>query len=124
MSVPADRRYTKSHEWAKLEGDGTVTVGLTDHAQCALGDIVFLELPEQGAVVRAGDDVAVVESVKAASDIYAPITGEIIDVNVVLVDQPDLVNQDAYGSWLFRLHPANVNELDALLSAADYAELA
>jgi len=120
MSIPADLKYTKSHEWAKLEADGTVLVGITDHAQEALGDIVFLELPEAGRVVDAGEEVAVVESVKAASDIYAPIAGEILAANEEAAGAPESVNSDAYGAWLFRIKPANVDDLNGLLDAAGY----
>jgi len=124
MNVPANLKYAKSHEWAKLEADGTVTVGITDHAQEALGDIVFLELPEAGRTVKAGEEVAVVESVKAASDIYAPIAGEIIAANGAAVDAPESVNADAYGVWLFKLKPANAADLNGLLDAAGYAAVA
>jgi len=124
MNVPANLKYAKSHEWAKLEADGTVTVGITDHAQEALGDIVFLELPETGRTVKAGEEVAVVESVKAASDIYAPIAGEIIAANGAAVDAPESVNADAYGVWLFKLKPANAADLNGLLDAAGYAAVA
>ncbi|HEY6895987.1 MAG TPA: glycine cleavage system protein GcvH [Rhodocyclaceae bacterium] len=124
MNVPAELKYTKSHEWAKLEADGTVTVGITDHAQEALGDIVFLELPEAGRSVKAGEEVAVVESVKAASDIYAPISGEVIESNQAAVDGPEAVNQDAYAAWLFKIKPADPAELNALLDAAGYTAIA
>ena len=124
MNVPADLKYTPSHEWAKLEADGTVTVGITDHAQEALGDIVFLELPEPGRTLKAGEECAVVESVKAASDIYAPIAGEIVARNDSAVDAPESVNQDAYAAWLFKLKPANAADLSGLLDAAAYAKIA
>ncbi|QDX80789.1 glycine cleavage system protein H [Denitratisoma sp. DHT3] len=124
MNVPAELKYAKSHEWARLEADGTVTVGITDHAQEALGDIVFLELPDAGRVVKVGEEVAVVESVKAASDIYAPISGEIIAANQAAVDAPESVNGDAYGTWLFKIKPSNPAELDALLDAAGYTAVA
>jgi glycine cleavage system H protein len=120
MTIPADLKYTKSHEWTKLEADGTVLVGITDHAQEALGDIVFLELPEAGRIVAAGEEVAVVESVKAASDIYAPIAGEIVAANEEAAAAPESVNADAYGAWLFRIKPANAADLDGLLDAAAY----
>ncbi|MCB1929420.1 MAG: glycine cleavage system protein GcvH [Rhodocyclaceae bacterium] len=123
--VPADLKYTKSHEWIRSDADGVLTVGITDHAQEALGDIVFLELPETGRQVAAGDAVAVIESVKAASDIYAPVDGEIVDSNADAVDAPERVNADAYGNWLFKLRPADGASLDALLDAAGYeAEIA
>ncbi|MCK9283523.1 MAG: glycine cleavage system protein GcvH [Rhodocyclaceae bacterium] len=124
MNVPANLKYAKSHEWAKLEADGTVTVGITDHAQEALGDIVFLELPEAGRTVKAGEEIAVVESVKAASDIYAPISGEIIESNSAATDAPESVNADAYAAWLFKIKPSNPAELDSLLDAAGYAAVA
>ncbi len=124
MTVPANLKYTQSHEWAKLEADGTVTVGITDHAQAALGDIVFLELPEDGRTVKAGEECAVVESVKAASDIYSPIAGQVVARNDDAVDAPESVNQDAYAAWLFKLKPSNPADLDALLDAAAYAKVA
>jgi glycine cleavage system H protein len=124
MSIPANLKYTQSHEWAKLEADGTVTVGITDHAQAALGDIVFLELPEDGRVVKAGEECAVVESVKAASDIYAPIAGTVIGRNDDAVDAPESVNKDAHAAWLFKLKPTNTADLDGLLDAAAYAKVA
>jgi glycine cleavage system H protein len=124
MSVPADLKYTASHEWARLEADGTVTVGITDHAQEALGDIVFLELPEPGRTLEAGKECAVVESVKAASDIYAPVAGEVVARNDAAVDAPESVNQDAYAAWLFKLKPANAADLDGLLDAAAYEKVA
>ncbi|SDU33421.1 glycine cleavage system H protein [Pseudomonas pohangensis] len=119
-NVPADLRYAASHEWARLEADGSVTVGISDHAQEALGDVVFVELPEVGASLAAGQQAGVVESVKAASDIYAPISGEIIAVNAALTDNPELVNEDPYANWFFKLKPATVAELDQLLDAAAY----
>jgi len=124
MNVPANLKYTSSHEWAKLEADGTVTVGITDHAQEALGDIVFLELPAVGRTVKAGEECAVVESVKAASDIYSPIAGEVVAANTAAVDAPEAVNQDAYANWLFKLKPANAADLDGLLDAAAYEKIA
>jgi glycine cleavage system H protein len=124
MSVPANLKYTKSHEWALLETDGTVTIGITDHAQEALGDIVFLELPDAGRTVKAGEECAVVESVKAASDIYAPVAGEIVARNDAAIDAPETVNQDAYTAWLFKLKPANAADLDGLLDAAAYEKVA
>ncbi len=124
MNVPANLKYAKSHEWARLDTDGLVTVGISDHAQEALGDIVFLELPEVGRTLKAAEECAVVESVKAASDIYAPIAGEVAAVNHAAVDAPELVNQDAYSHWLFKLKPANVADLDGLLDAAGYTQVA
>ena len=124
MNVPANLKYAKSHEWARLEADGLVTVGISDHAQEALGDIVFLELPEVGRKLKAGEECAVVESVKAASDIYAPISGEVVEVNQAAVDAPESVNQDAYTAWLFKVKPADSAELNTLLDAAAYAKVA
>ncbi|NIE66592.1 glycine cleavage system protein GcvH [Burkholderia sp. Ax-1719] len=120
MSIPADLKYTESHEWVRTEADGTLTVGITDHAQQALGDIVFLELPEAGRKVNAGDAIAVIESVKAASDIYAPVSGEIVASNADLVDAPDEVNSEPYESWLFKIKPAADAKLDGLIDAAAY----
>lgn len=119
--VPAELKYAASHEWARLEADGTVTVGITDHAQAALGDVVFAESPALGSQVVAGKEAGVVESVKAASDIYAPISGEVIAVNSVLEDAPETINSEPYGAgWFFKIKPSNPAELDALLSAAGY----
>ncbi|BBT14215.1 glycine cleavage system protein GcvH [Metapseudomonas otitidis] len=123
-NIPADLRYAASHEWARLEADGTVTVGISDHAQEALGDVVFVELPELGKALAAGQEAGVVESVKAASDIYAPVSGEVIAINEELADSPELVNSDPYGAWFFKLKPANTAELDKLLDAAGYAAVA
>ncbi|QID17588.1 glycine cleavage system protein GcvH [Nitrogeniibacter mangrovi] len=124
MNTPAELKYTKSHEWVRTEDDGTLTIGITDHAQEALGDIVFLELPEAGRTVAAGEECAVVESVKAASDIYAPVAGEVIANNEAAVDAPESVNEDAYGAWLFKIKPASAADVDGLLDAAAYAEVA
>lgn len=119
--VPAELKYATSHEWARLEADGTVTVGITDHAQEALGDVVFAECPALGAQVTAGKEAGVVESVKAASDIYAPVSGEVIAVNSVLEDAPETINSEPYGAgWFFKIKPSNAAELDALLSAEGY----
>ena len=120
MNIPADLKYTASHEWIRSEADGTLAVGITDHAQESLGDLVFIELPEKGRRVAANEACAVVESVKAASDIYAPVAGEILAVNSALVDAPEKVNADAYASWLFKLKPANVADVAKLLDAAAY----
>lgn len=122
-NVPADLKYTEEHEWLSQEADGTVKVGITDHAQSTLGDIVFLELPEVGKQVTAGDAIGVVESVKAASDIYSPVSGEIVEVNQSIVDTPDAVNQDAYGSWLFKIKLAPGTSIDKLLNAESYSKL-
>lgn len=124
MNVPAELKYAKSHEWARKEADGSITVGISDHAQEALGDIVFLELPEVGRAVKAGEEVAVVESVKAASDIYSPVSGDVVAVNQPAADAPESVNQDAYAAWLFKIKPSNPAEYDALLDAAAYTKVA
>ncbi|MDQ7913723.1 glycine cleavage system protein GcvH [Pseudomonas sp. 102515] len=118
--IPADLRYAASHEWARLEADGSVTVGISDHAQEALGDVVFIELPEVGKTFAAGDQAGVVESVKAASDIYAPVGGEVIAVNEALADAPEQVNGEPYGAWFFKLKPQDAAELDRLLDADGY----
>jgi len=120
MNVPQELRYTASHEWVRSEADGTVSVGVTDHAQEALGDLVYVELPAVGRVVAAGEACAVVESVKAASDIYAPVAGEVTAVNADLPGTPELVNQDAYAAWLFKLKPADAGAAGKLLDAAAY----
>ena len=120
MNVPGNLKYTASHEWVRSEADGTVTVGITDHAQAALGDLVFLELPAVGRQVAAEEACAVVESVKAASDIYAPVAGEVVAVNDALASAPEQVNQDAYAAWLFKLKPADAAAIGALLDAAAY----
>ncbi|WP_313087778.1 glycine cleavage system protein GcvH [Stutzerimonas nitrititolerans] len=118
--LPSDLRYASSHEWARLEADGSVSVGISDHAQQALGDVVYVELPEVGQQLQAGQQAGVVESVKAASDIYAPVSGEVIAVNEQLADTPELVNNEPYGSWFFRLQPSDPAELGKLLSADAY----
>jgi glycine cleavage system H protein len=124
MKVPQELRYTESHEWVRREGDGTVSVGITDHAQEQLGDIVFVESPKVGSKVSAGDAVGVVESVKAASDIYAPVSGEIVGANDALAGGPEQVNQDAYAAWIFRVKPDDPAQLDKLLDAAAYEKIA
>jgi glycine cleavage system H protein len=120
-TIPVDLKYSKSHEWVRVNDDGSVTVGISDSAQDQLGDMVFIEVPEVGQTVTAEEACAVVESVKAASDVYAPVSGEIVEVNESLSDAPETVNQDAYGEgWLFRMQPADASELDALLDADAY----
>jgi glycine cleavage system H protein len=121
--TPSDLRYTKSHEWVKKEADGSVTVGITDHAQGLLGDMVFVELPKVGTKVAAGKECGVVESVKAASDVYAPIAGEITAVNASVSDTPESVNKDAYGAWMFKLKPSAAGDIDKLLDAKAYEAL-
>jgi len=124
-NVPAELKYSKSHEWVRLESDGSVTVGITDHAQELLGDLVFVELPESGRALTTEEDCAVVESVKAASDVYAPIAGEVTEVNSALEDSPEIVNKDPYGEgWLFKMTPADAGEIDGLLDAAAYQAVA
>lgn len=119
--VPNDLRYAKSHEWAKKQPDGTVLVGITDHAQAALGDLVFVEVPKVGRKVNAGEACAVVESVKAASDVYAPISGEVVAANPDLANAPETLNQDPYGAgWMFKLKPSDAADLDKLLDASGY----
>ena len=119
--LPTELKYASSHEWARLDSDGTVVVGITDHAQEALGDIVYIELPEAGASVDAGAEVAVVESVKAASDVYAPISGEVIAINEALEDDPEIINSDPYGEgWFFRMKPDNIADYEALMTADEY----
>ena len=119
--VPTDLRYTSSHEWVRLNEDGTVTVGITDHAQEALGDIVFVELPEVDSDLSQGDACCVVESVKAASDIYMPISGEVVDTNQALVDEPEMINSSAYDDgWIFAIKPADEDDIEQLMDASSY----
>ena len=121
-NIPAELKYVSSHEWLRAEADGSVTVGVTHHAQELLGDIVFVELPEVGASLAAEDQAGVVESVKAASDVYSPIAGEVVAVNEGLPDAPETVNSDPYGEgWFFRIKPANPADLDDLMNAEQYA---
>ena len=121
MNVPTDLKYTQSHEWIRMNDDGSITVGITDHAQEQLGDLVFVETPEVDAEVSAQDAIAVVESVKAASDIYAPVTGSIAETNGALADEPELVNTDPYNKgWLFQMQPADGTEVEQLLDAEAY----
>ena len=124
MNIPANLKYTKSHEWVRVEADGTVTIGITDHAQELLGDLVFVELPDVGKELAAEQEAAVVESVKAASDVYAPIAGTVTEVNTSVSDSPEAVNQDAYAAWLFKMKPANIADVDTLLDANAYAAAA
>lgn len=120
---PSELYYAKTHEWVRREEDGTVTVGITEHAQDALGDVVYVETPEVGDSIAAGDQAGVVESVKAASDIYAPVTGEVIATNEALEDAPETVNSDAFNDgWFFKLQPEDMGELDALMSAEEYEQ--
>ena len=124
MKLPKELRYTASHEWVRRESDGSVSVGITDHAQEQLGDIVFVEAPQAGRKVAAGESVGVVESVKAASDIYAPVAGEVVAVNADLGTAPEKVNDDAYSAWMYRIKPANGADVDKLMDAAAYEKSA
>jgi glycine cleavage system H protein len=121
-NIPATLKYTESHEWIRKEADGTITVGITEFAQDALGDIVFVELPKVGHSYTAGDDAAVVESVKAASDIYAPVSGEVTAVNEAVAGAPESINTNAYDAWLFKMKPADAAAIDALLDADAYGK--
>jgi glycine cleavage system H protein len=123
MTIPADLKYSKSHEWARLEADGSVTVGITDHAQELLGDMVFVENPVVGRKLKQGEECAVVESVKAASDVYAPVAGEVVAANAEVEGAPESINQDAYGAWMFKIKPDNAADLNMLLDAAGYQAL-
>jgi glycine cleavage system H protein len=123
MNFPADLKYTKSHEWVRTEADGTLVIGITDHAQSALGDIVFIGLPDVGKQVSAGKDEVVIESVKAAADVYAPADGEVIAVNDPLPDSPEQVNQDPYGAWMFKLKPSSPPAAGALMDASAYQQM-
>jgi len=120
MNIPADLRYTSSHEWVRTEADGTVSIGITDHAQAALGDLVYLELPAVGRTLGVAEACAVVESVKAASDVYTPLAGEVVAVNTAAAGAPEQVNQDPYAAWLFRLKPADAGAAARLLDARAY----
>jgi glycine cleavage system H protein len=122
--VPNELKYAKSHEWVRNEGDGTVTVGISDHAQEMLGDLVFVELPEVDSSVDAGGESAVVESVKAASDVYSPVSGQVVEVNQVLADTPETINQDPFGEgWMFKIKMSDPSQLDGLLDAAAYSDI-
>ncbi|MEF8704328.1 MAG: glycine cleavage system protein GcvH [Candidatus Accumulibacter sp. UW26] len=123
MNIPVELKYTRSHEWIRAETDGTITVGISDHAQELLGDLVFIELPEVGRELTAEQEAAVVESVKAAADVYAPVSGTVVEVNLALADAPEQINQDAYAAWLFRMKPTTPSDLDALLDADAYQQL-
>ena len=120
-NIPAELKYVASHEWVRVEADGSLLIGITDHAQDLLGDLVFIEPPEAGRELAAGEEAAVVESVKAAADVYAPVAGSVLEGNSAVADSPEALNQDPYGNWLFRLQPANAADLASLLDAAGYA---
>ncbi|MDH4149747.1 MAG: glycine cleavage system protein GcvH [Betaproteobacteria bacterium] len=124
MSTPENLKYTSSHEWVRREADGTVTIGITHHAQEQLGDVVFVENPEPGRKLKQGEECGVIESVKAAADIYAPLSGEIVAANAELTDAPEKINADAYAAWMFRMKPEHPAEIDALLDAAAYQKIA
>ena len=122
--IPGDLKFRPSHEWVRIEQDGTVTVGISDHAQDLLGDIVFVELPDIGAQMNAEDEVAIVESVKAASDVYSPVSGEIIEVNELLLDSPETINESPYSDgWFYKIQPDNLDEINELLSPQEYGEV-
>ena len=123
MSIPADLKYTPSHEWVRVEADGTLTVGITHHAQDLLGDMVFIENPAAGRTLAKGEECAVVESVKAASDVYAPVAGEVVAANGDVEASPESVNKDAYAAWMFKMKPANPADVSELLDAASYQKL-
>ena len=123
MSIPADLKYTPSHEWVRVEADGTLTVGITHHAQDLLGDMVFIEAPVAGRTLAKGEECAVVESVKAASDVYAPVAGEVTASNSAVEASPEAINQDAYAAWMFKMKPANAADVNSLLDAAAYQKL-
>jgi len=123
MSIPADLKYTPSHEWVRVETDGTLTVGITHHAQDLLGDMVFIENPATGRSLAKGEECAVVESVKAASDVYAPVAGEVIAANADVESSPEAINKDAYSAWMFKLKPANAADVAGLMDATAYQKL-
>ena len=123
-NIPGDLKFLSSHEWARVESDGTITIGISDHAQDLLGDIVFVELPEVGQTLDAETDAAIVESVKAASDVYSPLSGEVMEVNSLLEDQPEIINSSPYeDGWFYKLTPSDMSELDNLLSPEDYSDI-
>lgn len=122
--IPGDLKFKTSHEWVRVEQDGTVTVGISDHAQDLLGDIVFVELPDIGTQMNAEDEVAIVESVKAASDVYSPVSGEIIEVNELLLDNPETINESPYSDgWFYKIQPDDLDEINELLSPEEYGEV-
>ena len=123
MNIPTHLKYTKSHEWVKLEEDGTATTGITIHAQELLGDMVFVEIPQAGRHLKQGEKCAVVESVKAAADVYAPISGEVISINPELESAPEKINEDAYSAWLYKIKPSNAEELNDLLDSSEYQKV-
>tara|TARA_Y100001936_G_scaffold34608_1_gene32709 strand:- start:8155 stop:8544 length:390 start_codon:yes stop_codon:yes gene_type:complete len=120
MNIPTHLKYTKSHEWIRIEEDGTATTGITAHAQELLGDMVFVEIPQVGRHLTQKEECAVVESVKAAADVYAPISGEVIIINPELESAPEKINEDAYSAWLYKIKPSNIEELNSLLNSSEY----
>lgn len=124
MQAPDGLKYTETHEWVRQEADGTLAVGITFHAQEALGDVVFVDMPQAGRSYKQGEECGVIESVKAAADIYAPVSGEIVAANTALADAPEKVNQAPYETWLFKIRPQNAGELQSLLDAAGYQKVA
>ena len=124
MKTPENLKYTDSHEWVRQEADGTCTIGITDHAQSQLGDVVFVDNPKPGRAVKKGEECGVIESVKAAADIYAPLSGEIVAANEELAEKPEKINEDPYSAWMFRLKPSDASELAGLLDAAAYEKVA
>ncbi len=123
MNIPTHLKYTKSHEWVRLEEDGTITIGITHHAQELLGDMVFVEIPQVGRQLKQGEECAVVESVKAAADVYTPITGEVVATNSELESAPEKINQDTYSAWLYKLKPSNIDDLSELLDSTGYQKV-
>jgi len=123
MNIPTHLKYTKSHEWVRLEEDGTITIGITHHAQELLGDMVFVEIPRIGRQLKQGEECAVVESVKAAADVYTPITGEVVATNSELESAPEKINQDTYSAWLYKLKPSNIDDLSELLDSTGYQKV-
>jgi len=123
MNIPTHLKYTKSHEWVKLDEDGTATTGITNHAQELLGDMVFVEIPQIGRHLKQGEECAVVESVKAAADVYAPISGEVITTNPELESAPEKINEDPYSAWLYKLKPSNIEDLNDLLDSTGYQKI-
>jgi len=123
MNIPTHLKYTKSHEWVRFEEDGTITIGITHHAQELLGDMVFVEIPQVGRQLKQGEECAVVESVKAAADVYTPITGEVVATNSELESAPEKINQDTYSAWLYKLKPSNIDDLSELLDPTGYQKV-
>ena len=122
-NIPSELRYAKSHEWVRVEEDGSLVVGISDHAQDQLGDVVYVELPDTGQILSVGDEAGVVESVKAASDVYTPVSGEVIEINPLLEDDPEIINTQPYeDGWFYKLQPSDIDELDDLMTSEDYSQ--